>query len=198
VVGLPDSAVREARERVRIALKRGGFDLPLERILINLAPAGIKKEGAGYDLSMALAILQAGKKVFDPGFPILVMGELQLDGTIRSVKGVISAVSEAYKKGVTHFIVPQENHEEALSASEGHVCAMTSLNQVHETLKQLSLPTKKEKEEKSRFPSLPPNPYPDMKDLKGQPAARRALEIAAAGRHNLLLFGPPGCGKMIF
>lgn len=194
VVGLPDGAVREARERVRIALKRGGFELPMERILINLSPAGVKKEGAGYDLSMALAILQAGKRLSDPGFPILVLGELQLDGTVRAVKGVISAISEAARQGVKHFIVPCENREEALSASEGQVFPLARLDQIQDVWKRLP--------GEEPDPSLPQdqgvkvqNPYPDMADLMGQPMARRALEIAAAGRHNMLLFGPPGCGK---
>lgn len=195
VVGLPDSAVREARERVRIALKRGGFELPLERILINLAPAGIKKEGAGYDLSMAIAILQAGKNLTDPQKPVLVLGELQLDGTIRSVRGVLSAITEASRRGINHFIVPQENSEEAFSVQEGYVYPLDSLSHIKEVWQHLidnekEIFTKGSHQKKSHV-----NPYPDMGDLKGQPIARRALEIAAAGRHNLMLFGPPGCGK---
>ena len=193
VVGLPDGAVREARERVRIALKRGGFELPMERILINLAPAGIKKEGAGYDLSMALAILQAGKKLPDPGVPLLVLGELQLDGTIRAVRGVISAISEASQKGVSHFIVPHKNRDEAMSASQGQVLAMAHLDQIKDIWRSILDNTPQEQMIKEKVDMA--NPYPDMVDFKGQPVARRALEIAAAGRHNMLLFGPPGCGK---
>jgi magnesium chelatase family protein len=192
VVGLPDSAVKEARERVRIALKRGGFELPLERILINLSPAGVKKEGARYDLSMALAILRAGNRLSDPGHSLLVLGELQLDGTVRPVRGVISAVSEAVRRGVRHFIVPTENLSEALSAAVGSVYSLDSLAHIKRVWEKLigGEGDRVEVERESRV-----NPYPDLADLKGQPICRRALELAAAGRHNLLLFGPPGCGK---
>jgi len=196
VVGLPDSAVREARERVRVALKRGGFELPLERILINLAPAGVKKEGARYDLSMALAILRAGGKLPDPGAPLLVLGELQLDGTVRAVRGVISAVSEAVKRGIRLFIVPPDNLPEALSASEGTVLSLPSLGDLNRVWDSLIRGEgEADREDGYGSGAGEGNPYPDMGDLKGQPLCRRALELAAAGRHNLLLFGPPGCGK---
>ena len=194
VVGLPDSAVKEARERVRVALKRGGFELPLERILINLSPAGVRKEGAGYDLSMALAILRAGGELSDPGGPLLVLGELQLDGTVRPVKGVISAVSEASRRGIRRFIIPRNNLQEALSAAEGNVLALDSLGEVRNVWTGL-MEGKCEKIISHDLPRFGDNPYPDMADLKGQPLGRRALEIAAAGHHNLMLFGPPGCGK---
>ncbi|MDC7221969.1 MAG: YifB family Mg chelatase-like AAA ATPase [Spirochaetales bacterium] len=193
VVGLPDSAVREARERVRIALKRGGFEMPLQRILINLSPAGVKKEGARYDLSMALAILRASGNLPDPGEPLLVLGELQLDGKVRPVRGVISAVSEASRQGIRRFIVPTENLPEAQTAAEGLVHSLDSLDRVSKVWKEL-IEGRGEVCDKERE-GLGENPYPDLADLKGQPLCRRVLELAAAGRHNLLLFGPPGCGK---
>ena len=196
VVGLPDSAVKEARERVRVSLKRVGFEMPLERVLINLSPAGVKKEGARYDLSMALAIMRAGGELPDPKEPVLVLGELQLDGTVRPVHGVISAVSEAARMGIRRYIVPRGNLSEALSAAEGNVIPLDSLSHAARVWREML----QEKEGIQDDP-LPlsegekRNPYPDMADLKGQPVCRRALELAAAGRHNLMLFGPPGCGK---
>ncbi|MDC7224416.1 MAG: YifB family Mg chelatase-like AAA ATPase [Spirochaetales bacterium] len=192
VVGLPDSAVKEARERVRIALKRGGYEMPLERVLINLSPAGVRKEGARYDLSMALAILRAGGKLADPEEPVLVLGELQLDGRVRPVRGVISAVSEASLRGVRRFIVPRENLPEALSAAKGIVLGLDSLSRIDSVWEGL-LKGKGESNGEEQRTIL--NPYPDLADLKGQSICRRVLEISAAGRHNLLLFGPPGCGK---
>ncbi|MDF1568800.1 MAG: magnesium chelatase domain-containing protein, partial [Spirochaetaceae bacterium] len=119
IVGLPDGAVRESRDRVRVALKRSGFNFPLDRILVNLSPADLKKEGAAYDLPIAVGILRASGQIRDTGLnSILCAGELMLDGTLRPVKGVLPAAAAALANGVSRFLVPVENLREA-SALEG-------------------------------------------------------------------------------
>jgi magnesium chelatase family protein len=195
IVGLPDSAVRESKERVRVAIKNSGFKFPAERIVVNLAPAGIKKEGASFDLPIALAILAASGQI--PAVnssKIMVLGELNLSGSVRPINGVLSAVGSGLENGITLFLVPNENLPEALSFCRGRIIGISSLTEASSALKR------PESHEKNlNLPEMSTKisyiPYGDLSDIKGHDILKRAMEIAAAGRHNLFLFGPPGSGK---
>jgi magnesium chelatase family protein len=198
LVGLPDNAVRESRERVRVAIRNSGFKFPPERILVNLAPAGIRKFGASFDLPIALAVLGASGQVpLNNGSSLMILGELNLRGQVRSINGVLSAVAAGSKLGIKHFFVPRENLVEAQCLNRSFVWGISSLQEAAERLIDLS---------RGRTPSLPQRFSPvseepveqifgDLSDLRGHEKLKRALEIAAAGRHNLFLFGPPGSGK---
>jgi magnesium chelatase family protein len=198
VVGLPDSAVRESRERVRVAIRNSGFKFPVDRILVNLAPAGIKKVGASFDLPIALAILIASGQVptTDAG-SLLILGELNLSGSVRPVKGVLSAVGAGLRRGIRRFFVPKENQFEAGALRSGSIWGITSLKEAVQRLLELKrgifrgmlqgeIPVSREPLEEI---------FGDLADIRGHGRLKRALEIAAAGRHNLFLFGPPGSGK---
>lgn len=196
VVGLPDSAVRESRERVRVAIRNSGFKFPVDRILVNLAPAGIKKVGASFDLPIAVGILIASGQV--PNLDdLLILGELNLTGGVNPVKGVLSAVGAGLKKGIKRFFVPKENQFEAEALHTGMVWGITSLREAVQRLSEIKrgvaagmlqgkIPVAQAPVEES---------FGDLADIRGHSQLKRALEIAAAGRHNLFLFGPPGSGK---
>lgn len=212
LVGLADSAVKEARERMRAAIRNSNFDFPLERVLISLSPADVKKEGAGFDLAIALAVLQEKYRMpvsdavetvskLDEQ-QVLVMGELELSGKVRAVRGIHAAVSTAKENGIRICIVPKENEVEASTFSEIKVLAVDSLTEAFHSLKQiLSLtdtPFNKKVStncEKTSFHPIEPDM--DFIHVKGQLPLVRALQIAAAGSHNLIAFGPPGCGKTL-
>jgi magnesium chelatase family protein len=195
VVGLPDAAVREARERVRAAMVNCGFDFPLSRIVANLAPASLRKAGPGLDLAIAAALLTASGQLDLSGRPGLAMvGELALDGTLRPVPGVLAIAEAARERGVEAIAVPAENGPEAALAGEIEVICL-------ERLEQLSTFASGE------WAPQPPQPMelsadagveaPDLADLRGQRHLRYALEVTAAGGHSLLMVGPPGAGKSL-
>ena len=197
VVGLADGAVKETRERVRSALINNGFEFPAERVLISLSPADLKKEGAGFDLPVALGILNAKE---DSGFieeNVLVMGELELSGRVRAVKGIHAACSTASGSGIQYAIVPKANFEEACSVQGLKVAGVESLEEAVSALKDVTCFGKafEIKEESSESVLFSDEEGEDIDGLELPKRLIRAIEIAVAGKHNLLITGRPGCGK---
>ncbi len=194
IVGLPDKAVEEARDRLSAAIRHAGFKSPKatnRRIVLSLSPADLKKEGSHYDVPLALCYLAAAGDIELPKESALYAGELALDGTIRGVRGILPQVVAAKRAGIKHVFVPPENVHEAQLAEGMHVYAPKNLKELVQHL--AGSPTLAPKAREA-LAVLPP-PTIDLADIKGQESAKRALEISAAGRHNLVLYGPPGTGK---
>ncbi|MCM3782976.1 YifB family Mg chelatase-like AAA ATPase [Neobacillus mesonae] len=205
IIGLPDSAIREAVERVRAAIKNCGFEYPMKRVTINLAPADLKKEGSSFDLAIALAILTTSEQVLLPREKkTLFLGELALDGSIRSVPGVLSMVDLARRQGFDSVILPQENASEGAIISGIDVFGISHLREIIpdsssspdrqiiiDNYQHLSIYPSLINENQNSTHSL----NEDYLDVLGQQHVKRALTIAAAGMHNIMLMGPPGTGK---
>lgn len=193
MVGLADKAVDESKERIRSAIKNSGLVLPPKRITLNLAPADLPKDGTGYDVGIAVAILVASGQI-EPPVASLFIGELSLDGAVRKVPGVLSAVLLAKSHGFKRVYIPKESAAEAALAQGVEVFPVTSLEQLyHHMIGEIPIPVLKSRGGKPQRAKVDV----DLADVYGQEQAKRAMEIAAAGGHNIILSGPPGAGKTL-
>jgi len=192
IVGLPDTAIKESKERVRSAIKNSGYEFPLNRITINLAPANLKKDGSQMDLSIAIGILAAAEIVNLPDANCIYLGELSLDGTINPIIGALPMIISMREYGINKFIIPELNKDECAIIEDVDIIPVANLKQVCDFLNG-KIVIEAYKGEIYSCDSISSNI--DFSDIKGQEGLKRAMQIAAAGSHNMLIVGPPGSGK---
>jgi magnesium chelatase family protein len=196
LVGLPDNAIKESNFRIAAALQNNGYKIPGKKIIINMSPADLRKEGSAYDLTLAIGILAASNQIkADDLEDFLIMGELSLDGTLQPIKGALPIAIKAREEGFKGFILPSQNAKEAAIVNDLKVFGIDNIKQVIDyfdkgvALEQTIINTREEFYKNLDFPEH------DFSDVKGQEGIKRCMEIAAAGGHNIILIGPPGAGK---
>lgn len=195
IVGLPDTSVKESRDRVVSAIKNSGFDFPTKKITVNLAPADIKKEGGAFDLPISLGILASSGIIEKKSLQnFCAIGELSLDGKLRPVKGILPIVLSLHKFGITQVIVPEKNKNEACVAKDIEIYPFTDLKDVIKFLKKETV-VEPYKQDNISIQTGSTKTSIDFSDIKGQFFAKRAAEVACAGGHNMIMVGPPGSGK---
>lgn len=194
--GLPDSAVKESAHRVESTMKHYGYRMPRQKVVVNLAPADIKKEGSAYDLPIALSVLQAsGQLESEVLKDYVIMGELSLDGALRPIKGVLPIAIEARKNQFKGFILPKENAREAAIVNDLDVIGVENMKEAVDFFEGSLSITPLEVDTRDVFMSQLNNYDVDFSNVQGQDNIKRAMEIAAAGGHNVIMIGPPGAGK---
>jgi len=196
IVGLPDTAVQEAKERVRAAIRNSGGTFPMRRIVVNLAPADLKKAGPAYDLPIAVGILLSSEQVSADTTDTMFLGELSLDGGLRHTNGVLPLVALAHDEGIPNVIVPEADAKEASLIEGVNIIPIASLSQLVSYLRG-EIPAPAVASDNVPVDTAPLMNYTNLADIKGQEHVKRALEVAAAGGHNMIMCGPPGSGKTL-
>ncbi|UCC90748.1 MAG: YifB family Mg chelatase-like AAA ATPase, partial [Dehalococcoidia bacterium] len=196
IVGLPDTAVQEARERVRAAIRNSGCTFPMKRIVVNLAPADLKKAGPAYDLPIAVGILLSSEQIYADVSQTIILGELSLDGSLRHTNGVLPMVALAHQEGFPSIIVPEADAKEASLIEGTKIIPIASLAQLVSYLRG-EIPPPEFKSDEIQEYTPPATSITDLAYIKGQEHVKRALEVAAAGGHNVIMIGPPGSGKTL-